>query len=809
VFDVHKFLKPYRTAGAFNSVIPIRRFLDEQVFLTRNNHLGVVLTAEGIDDECLTDGMLESFTTRMGQAWRSFDERFLIYQYVIKQDGAPIERRGNYPTSEVSATVRHRCEHLETKASGLYTLRLVYVILLEQPEYSGNMLSTRHVLDALAAELERNRAILMDHAHSFRRNIGDLLGIEILGKHEAFGFFRLLVNLEPEIAAADLLKYDAHVDYFLPSVKVACTADGLRIGKANVEVLSLREPPSTFPNVLRDLLKIQCNFILCSQFQRVSNEAANAAVRKAQSGWKGAATAADVWSLVIQGLARFGLFDKTDVIEDKSALAEVDDLDEIAKRINNGGEYAGQFCFTAVLYGWHDRPRIQRAATDVVKTFGANQGSLIVEDWNALSAFLSILPGNQVFSEPRRRWLLSGNYADLTFMYAPYTGQRTNGHLNDEYLVALETNDATVFHFNMHEADELGVLIFGAPGSGKSVTANLFIDHSQKHSPRTFILDIGGSYRQITRKHGGGYLEMKFGDGRQTFRINPFALPNSEENVQFLFTFVRLLLTESGAALRAADDLELFDAVESIYVLDREHRTLGNLAASLPPHLKVFLHAWTAGGQYGSIFDNAEDTLTLSRLQTFDFQGLEHFPQVLQPLLFYILQRISAVVYDPALQTTPKQLFADECWKFLSNETARAYLVAAGKTFRKHNAGIVLVTQSLDDLRGAGVFELISEVCPTRILLASPGANMPDMARIFKLNEKEIELYAGLTPKRQFLLKTDSRAKVLNVDLDPRALVEYGNSPYENSRREAAIGAHGFGAGIELLAADKTARQGA
>ena len=134
------------------------------------------------------------------------------------------------------------------------------------------------------------------------------------------------------------------------------------------------------------------------------------------------------------------------------------------------------------------------------------------------------------------------------------------------------------------------MLIFGAPGSGKSVTANLFIDHSQKHSPRTFILDIGGSYRQTTQKHGGTYLEMTFGGGHQTFRINPFTLPNTAENLQFLFTFVRLLLTEGGAVLRAADDTELFDAMESLYVLGTEHRTLGNFAAGLPPHLKPFLH---------------------------------------------------------------------------------------------------------------------------------------------------------------------------------------------------------------------------
>ena len=73
----------------------------------------------------------------------------------------------------------------------------------------------------------------------------------MLEKGGVFDFFRLLVNLDPEIAAAEQLRYDEHVDYFLPSVKIACTTEGLRIGQADVEVLCLREPPDTFPHVLR------------------------------------------------------------------------------------------------------------------------------------------------------------------------------------------------------------------------------------------------------------------------------------------------------------------------------------------------------------------------------------------------------------------------------------------------------------------------------------------------------------------------------------------------------------------------------
>ena len=120
----------------------------------------------------------------------------------------------------------------------------------------------------------------------------------------------------------------------------------------------------------------------------------------------------------------------------------------------------------------------------------------------------------------------------------------------------------------------------------------------------------------------------------------------------------------------------------------------------LPPHLAPYLRPWIADGQYGSVFDNAEDTLTFSHFQTFDFQGMDElYPQVLEPLLFYIFQRISQVVYDPALLSVSKQLWADEVWRFLANDTARQYLIAAGKTWRKHNGGIGLITQSAADLR--------------------------------------------------------------------------------------------------------------
>jgi type IV secretion system protein VirB4 len=795
--NLKRFWKAYCQSGAFHSLLAPHRFVDDQVFLTKANALGMALAVEGVDPECLTEETLESYTRRMAAAWRSFDERFRLYQYLIKRDRVSITCDSGCGNPVVATTIRNRAEYLQTKPGGLFSIQIFYVVLFEPAVFRGrHPFSNRKVLRRLQADLKRNRDTLVGHVEAFQRNIGDLLGLSILPKGEAFAFLRLLANLDPQLADAARLKYDDRVDYFLPNVQLACTNAGLQLGDAELEVLSMREPPSgTYPNALCELLALEANLILCTEFKRVGNEKAISAIRAAQSHFHWSQWVSDIPSIVSMVLNRGK---RENVIADKTALNDVEDLDRTLSSVKNDGEYLGEFSFTVVLYGWNGRAKLKSAAADVLKIFGNHEASLFQESFNALNAYLSIIPGNHAFNL-RRSWLLSGNYADLSFLYGPDSGEKAN-QFGSDYLVVLETNDRTPFYFQLYEGDRMGALLFGAPGAGKSVLANLLIDHSQKNEPYTFLLDLGGSYRQITAKHGGSYVEM--GATARAFQINPFVLPGTAENIQFLFAFVRLLLTNSGYEPTVEDDRELFDGVEAVYVLAPEQRTLSNLAHGLPPHLRALLRPWIGQGQYGSIFDNHEDTLTFARFQTFDFQGMDElYPQVLEPLLFYIFHRISQIVYDQALAGVPKQLWADEVWRFLANDTARQYLVAAGKTWRKHNGGIGLITQSAADLKNAGVLDLVNEVCPTKLLLANPGADLASYGKMFRLNARELELFSELIPKRQLLLKTATRSKVLNVHLDPRAYWEYANSPRENERRRRVLEQHGLEEGLKVLAA--------
>jgi type IV secretory pathway VirB4 component len=65
-------------------------------------------------------------------------------------------------------------------------------------------------------------------------------------------------------------------------------------------------------------------------------------------------------------------------------------------------------------------------------------------------------------------------------------------------------------------------------------------------------------------------------------------------------------------------------------------------------------------------------------------------PRVSEALLFYVLHRASNEITDLKKLATFKMFLLDEAWLFIKNETIRSYIISAQKTWRKHNAAIVV-----------------------------------------------------------------------------------------------------------------------
>ena len=224
--------------------------------------------------------------------------------------------------------------------------------------------------------------------------------------------------------------------------------------------------------------------------------------------------------------------------------------------------------------------------------------------------------------------------------------------------------------------------------------------------------------------------------------------------------------------------------------------------AAIIGELKERLHKWTQDGQYGYVFDNVADTLSFKTFQTFNFKGFASTPDVLEPLLFYILHRASNEIVNPERLATFKTFLLDEAWLFIKNATIRNYVVEAQKTWRKHNAAMILATQSIKELEESGMLEIVSESCPTKIFLANPDMNRELYREKFHLNDTELGIISGLLPPGQMLIRKAQTSKKVQLNVDSVSYWMATNNAKDNLLKREYFERYGIPEGLRRLARD-------
>lgn len=808
---LRRIFKNYDETGSFNEQVNLYGFVDSHIFLTKTGDLGVVLEVHGVDYECLDGNTLDGLTKRLESALKLFDDNYRIYQYLFKRNNETIPYK-LYGKPIVDTAINNRLAYFAGKADSLFSLSIYYVILFEAFRYTRTLGSTllefpKHPTKALSElqahlsgkkqvflldrEITKGQAGLLQKIESFILQVSDFLPVRLLDKQEAFRILKKTLNFSPEKIESARLKYDTFLDYYLCESHLECHRGHLRVDDYYVRVLTLKEPSAqSFPLILKRLLEVQTNYHVATEWKKEDSGKTRRVIQAKRRHFH---------NTKHSFISQVNLNDATapDVLTDDSKESQVRELGESIKEIELKGNYFGQFSLTVVIYDL-DSTKVDRACAEFYKVFSVHDAQLYEEKYNLLNAFLATVPGNYALNL-RSLYLLNSNYADYSFLFTLHCGEPQNRHLRQEYLAVLETNHHTPYFLNLHHRDVAHTMILGRTGAGKSFLLNFLITNLQKYDPRTFIFDLGGSFESLTQLFGGSYV--KVGINSPDVRINPFSLPPTKENLDFLALFVKVLL--QGAApieLDPAEERDLYQQIENLYSVDPALRTLGVLTNTLGHRLSDRLAKWTQGGQFGFLFDNPEDTISFSRFQCFDFQRVSQYPELLEPLLFYILHRANSVIADRQISTTFKAFFIDEAWVFLKNPNIQRYVVEALKTWRKANAAMILSTQSLDELRRSDVLDVIIESCPTKLFLANPDMDRDLYRRQFHLNENEVELISTLIPKQQFLIKTPELAKVANLTVDPKSYWLYTNDPFDNLKRKEAFEAHGFEKGLEVLA---------
>jgi type IV secretion/conjugal transfer VirB4 family ATPase len=813
MYKVENITKDWKEAGSFAAQVNLYGFWDEHSFLTKSGDLGCALKIGGIDYESLDHAGLDYAVKRLEAAFRSIDDKCRLYQILFKRN-RPAIPHAEYENPLVRAAVEQRSAFLASKADRLYSIEIFWIVMVDGsfqktgllhalaglPKRPRSSLRDLHALFSgnrertlLYEQIERDRLRLQQKANSLSGQLNDLMTVELPGAEETFRILRRLTNLRPSKINDAPLSDARHLDWQVCDSELEAHRSYLCLDDDYVRVLTLKELPNeTRPMLLQGLFDVPANFHVVTEWRPVTNEKARKEIASRRRHHHNSKTS------FVSNLQDRGNTANQDNLVDDSKAAAVAELGNALTVMAMEGKNFGELTLSVVIYN-ADHAKVEHTVAEFQKLFTQHDGLLYEERYNLLNAFFATVPGNKQFNL-RKQWALNSNYADLSFLFTVDCGSQWNPHLEREYLAVLESTHGTPYYLNLHAGDVAHTLLLGATGAGKSFTLASILQALQKYGPLTFIFDVGGSYENLTRAYGGAYLNV----GLRTpgFSINPFSLEPTHENLNFLYLFLRVLIEGQGKyTLTGEDEKALFSAIERMYKLPREIRTLSNFASILGP-LNERLSRWIGKGQFGYLFDNVEDTLTFTRFQTFNFDGWNDYPDILEPLLFYVLQRASSEIERPANSAIFKVFLADEASIFLKNPIIRDWVVRAERTWRKKNAAMILATQSVVELAEAGVLNIINESCPTKIFLANPNIDRKLYAEIFQLNDTQLELLESLVPKRELLLIQPRGTKKLVLEVDALTYWTATNNARDNVRKLDYFARFGPEQGLIQLAHD-------
>lgn len=563
-----RILKDYEQSGALNALVNIHAAVDGNVFLTKSGDLVTLLALRGVDPECLDHSQKDHIARRFESALRLFDERFRVYQYLLKRESAPLPHEHN-ANPVVEEAIANRIEYLRTKGSTIYSIEAYVAVVYEDwmpaQDLAGKFrhfathpkaawrqaFSMEHSSADLAREIDRAREILTGKVTSFILQLRDAIDIQLLDVQRGFTFLRRLLNYAA-FKEGMRLKDSGFVDFQACDSSLECHHDHLCLDDYHIQVLTLKEPPArTFAHLLDGLAEIPSNCVIASEWKRESALKVRHLIQSKRRHFHNSKTS------LATSLNTTAQTSPRDVLVDDGAAALVASLGGCLEEIEVHGGYFGEFSMIIVLYN-KDWSALRSSVAECFKVFAAHDAHLTEERYNLLNAWLAVLPGNTAYNL-RRFWLLNTNYADLSFLFTPDPGGIRNEQLSTEYLAVLETTGGTPYFFNLHYKDVAHTLVLGATGSGKSFLLNFLLTHLQKYEPVTFIFDLGGSYESLTRLFSGSYLPVA--GLQRSFTINPFCLPPTKENLQFLFSFVKVLVESSAYQMNAADDQDLFEQI--------------------------------------------------------------------------------------------------------------------------------------------------------------------------------------------------------------------------------------------------------
>lgn len=260
-------------------------------------------------------------------------------------------------------------------------------------------------------------------------------------------------------------------------------------------------------------------------------------------------------------------------------------------------------------------------------------------------------------------------------------------------------------------------VIVGSSGSGKSALTNDLITGNLGTGGKTYVIDVGGSYKKLVHLLEGQWIEYT---KEHYLVINPFELIRDiKEDMGFLIP----ILVEMASPNEGLSDflLSVLQA-HALHVLTKAKNTnvtpeITDLVRSLrrgiadpdaviegkvlTPDSRILdlatqLAPYSRHGIYGHYFCGKSTVNFTSNFMVLELEGLKSRKSLQSVILLCLIFVITQDLTQGDLSQR-KMVVIDEAWDLLSHRHAASFIENGYRRARKQNAAFITITQSFED----------------------------------------------------------------------------------------------------------------
>ena len=494
----------------------------------------------------------------------------------------------------------------------------------------------------------------------------------------------------------------------------------------------------------------------------------------------------------IAAIVKEVMTNEASTLVDSDAANKAADADLALQEL--GSDDVGQAYVTATVTVWDEDPGLAAEKLRLVeKVIQGRDFTCMPEGVNALEAWLGSIPGH-AYANVRQPPVSTLNLAHMIPLSAVWAGPARDEHFQAPPLLYGKTEGSTPFRLSLHVGDVGHTLIVGPTGAGKSVLLALMAMQFRRYrNNQIFAFDFGGSIRTAAIAMGGDWHDLGgslSAGSEHSVSLQPLARIHDQSDRAWAAEWVAAILAKEGVTIDPTAKEHVWSALSSLASSPMGERTITGLAVLLQSTaLKQALQPYCVGGASGRLLDAEAEQLGSAPVQAFETEGLIGAGAA-PAVLTYLFHRI-----EGRLDGRPTLLIIDEGWLVLDDPAFAQQLREWLKTLRKKNASVVFATQSLSDIDGSNIAPAIVESCPTRIFLPNERAIEPQITAIYRrfgLNDRQIEILARATPKRDYYCQSRRGNRLFELGLGPVALAFCAaSSKADHAAIERVVAEHG------------------